>query len=221
MNRIPHLNSTILLLWCIALATAFVPSPPTRRPQRTQLWLAKSAWEQRWDDKYNAVVEFHERFRGHPVPYGMLFYENPRLADWVAIQKENLGLGVMRKDRLERLAKLGLTTKTAKPKRNAASIHDTPKTKAAKAETKTCSSSSSSLGKRWNDMYQKLLAFQKKNGHTRVDQSHDPKLADWVQIHGENLGLDVAREERRGGLSDSIDWDIDWDVGIDWDVDFQ
>ena len=41
---------------------------------------------------------------------------------------------------------------------------------------------------RWDVMFNKLVAYKKENGHTRVTQQDDPALAKWVASQSEVLG---------------------------------
>jgi len=71
--------------------------------------LYASAWEQRWEDMYERLVHFKNEHDGFVNCNCMRGYNlDLRLAQWVQIQRENLHLGVMRRDRQNKLESIGL-----------------------------------------------------------------------------------------------------------------
>ena len=161
------------------------------------------SWEQRWDDKFESLKAFHEKFGHTRVPRK----EDPQLADWVTIQEENFLLGAMRQDRMERLSTLGFeATSVARASTNDSALNLTAESgkndAVERRPTKSSSSSSSSWERRWEEMYQKLKIFKEQSGHANVRSSDDPKLVNWVQIQQENLRRGVMRQDRKVKLEE-------------------
>ena len=82
---------------------SFVVDPTTSKK------LYSSAWEQRWEDMYEKLVQFKEKHDGFVNCNCKKGYKlDLRLAEWVQIQRENLHLGKMRSDRQSKLEAIGL-----------------------------------------------------------------------------------------------------------------
>jgi len=176
---------------------------------------SSSSWEDRWNEMYDKLVAYKETFGDADVPFH--FHDDPKLTNWVAIQRENLRRDAMRQDRQEKLAEIGLAASTFVGAGDAtmvvsseeedadttffATTTTTTKT-TTKEESVTKSSSSSSWEKRWDDMYDKLQAFYDETGTTNVTKKDDAKLANWVSIQRENLQRGVMREDRIVKLKD-------------------
>ena len=157
----------------------------------------RRSWEQRWDDNYEKLKAFQEKFGTLRVGK-----KDPKLADWVRIQQENFNLGVMRQDRMNRLSALGfISSSTRSPTSDKAINTSTQEIKTSSAEEEQ-SEKLSAWDQRWEDSYQKLKAFKERSGHTDVSSSKDPKLVNWVRIQRENLRRGVMNQGRRDKLEE-------------------
>jgi len=195
---------------CVLLATSKNDDNNNKRSS------SSSSWEDRWNEMYDKLVAYKETFGDTDVPFH--FHDDPKLTNWVAIQRENLRRDAMRQDRQEKLAGIGLTASTFVGAGDATMVvsseeedADTTFLSTPTTTTKTTtkeesvtkdSSSSSSWEKRWDDMYDKLQVFYDETGTTNVTKKDDAKLANWVSIQRENLQRDVMREDRIVKLKD-------------------
>ena len=166
---------------------------------------SSSSWEERWNNKYQQLVEYQENL-GHTF---IKFEDDMKLANWIRIQKENLRRGVMRQDRIEKLAKLGWVVAPTKNNQDVLTTADQEKSMMTSNVNVAIHISkmidrSLSWEERWNYMYKKLYEFQSLKGHTRVRfhnrEGHDRKLADWVLIQRENLRRGRIRNDRLSKL---------------------
>ena len=165
---------------------------------------AASSWERRWDEKYQALQELLLETPGTETVDAT---KHPQLASWLAIQRENLRRGVMKKDRREKLAALGIGTSTA----IAGSLDDDddgdpdttilPDEKEEALVVGPTTEKKSSWEQRWEDSYAALVLFRETFGHTRVSPRDDEKLANWVRIQRENLRRGAMKQDRRERLS--------------------
>ena len=81
----------------------FVTDPVTQRK------IYASPWEQRWEDMYDRLVQFVDQYGFANCNNQRGYSLDQRLSDWVQIQRENLRLGMVRRDRQLKLQAIGVT----------------------------------------------------------------------------------------------------------------
>ena len=114
-----------------------------------------NANDRQWMERYDRLVTFHKK-EGHcAVPN--TYTADPQLAKWVKKQRYNQVTGKLRRDRNQLLEKIAFVWSQ--------SDHET-------------------FQEQWMDMYRRLVAFQKRHGHTRVTVTgvtdEEKPLATWV-----------------------------------------
>jgi hypothetical protein len=129
---------------------------------------AKVAFNKKWHDMYNQLLEFKQK-HGH-VKVPQRYDENPKLGRWVMTNRKNYreykrsngqkgDLGWMK-----RLESIGM-------------VDDITTGDANEGNEQT-----------WYDMYNQLLEFKQKHGHVKVPQQYNenPKLGRWVSDQRSN-----------------------------------
>ena len=222
--RYYYVTTIVIMAWCnvAAASSAFVVPTTTASPSQSHRcrgpgWLllankhkdnnnnnaaAAPSWERRWDEKYQALQEILDGTTENNIT--ITINNNPKLANWLAIQQENLRRGVMNDERREKLAALGIGTSVAITGSSSSSstvnedssdAEDDIREKEGQTKKKA-----SSWDQRWEDSYGALVLFQEEFGHTRVSPRENEKLANWVRIQRENLRRGAMKQDRRERL---------------------
>lgn len=114
------------------------------------LWEHKSLREWKWFEMYHELKAFREKYGHSKVP--QKWRENPRLSNWTLVQRRRFAEGKMKKDRKEKLDRLGFIWDFKTVYKN-----------------------------QWEEKFNALNAFKEKYGHCKVPVSYpDKQLAGWV-----------------------------------------
>ena len=147
--------------------------------------------EKLWQDMFQRLLDYRKEHGHTNVPAG--YGEKPFLGRWVDKQRYNHSRGLLAKHRVEQLEEIG----------------------DFQWYTATVNQKSITHDKKWNHMYNKLVAFYREHGHTVVprsyeDENEDKSLVNWVlrQRVLEKKGL--LRDDRREKLEEI---DFSFEVG--------
>lgn len=113
-----------------------------------------TAYEQLWMDRYRQLVAFQKR-NGHVE---VSKRENKELNQWMRNQRSYYHKGILRQDREQLLNEIEFVWRAKKEK----------------VEVPERSS--------WMGHYERLVAFQQRNGHLEVSVAHDRKLKTWINM---------------------------------------
>ena len=150
-------------------------------------WIGGSVNDNKWHQQYEKLLEF-QRQNGHcRVPHN--YEQDATLGRWVRAQRTRHTNKTTRSDRKELLDDIGFVWKADR-----------------------CAAHVPGEDKKWHQQYEKLLEFQRQNGHCIVRQGYkqDASLGRWVSKQRVLLANNTLREDRKDLLND---------LGFVWKVD--
>ncbi|MGK7397902.1 MAG: helicase associated domain-containing protein [Candidatus Cyclobacteriaceae bacterium M3_2C_046] len=114
------------------------------------VWEFKDLRDWKWHEMYLQLEAYYQEHGHSKVP--QKWDENPKLSNWVLVQRRRYAEGKMKQDRLRKLKKLDFVWDFRE-------LYED----------------------QWEEKFNQLLKYKQKHGHCRVPLSHpDQKLAGWV-----------------------------------------
>lgn len=144
------------------------------------VWDVYDAREWKWRQMYKELQEFYQE-RGHSrVP--QKWPENPKLSNWILVQRRTYGEGKMKEDRLRKLEALEFVWDFKE-------VYE----------------------EQWEDKYKALLRFVAENGHCKPPLTHTvDNLGSWVDRQRTMNNKGKLPEQRKKKLDEvGFIWDCD------------
>lgn len=150
-----------------------------------------STYENLWQDRFSELAAYKREHGDCRVPSG--WAQNPKLANWVGVQRMRFKKGKLSMERIEALDGIGFDWIVGA----SSGLHFSENT-------------SETAAQRWNEMFENLREYQATYGDCRVPQrwKFDRVLADWV--------TEQRMANNRGALAIERVKLLD-ELGFDWD----
>ena len=149
-------------------------------PSASQKLSRKQSMEERWQRAYGAYRDYCRRHRVEEVRSSIL-YRGINLGRWARTQRARMANGLIPRDKVERLSKIGLY-----PPSQSAESH-------SGSATRRDSDTSTAFDRKWDEKFNLFAEYCNKHNVVSIPRG--------VEVDGVQLGIWYETQRRRAGLA--------------------